>query len=93
MQSYFVDSDTNGDGELDKEEANFFLAKAREYEQKPGIVENWGQFFYTHDNGQQKIDRHWNALYLLSSPRVSFTFQDYLRAEKIMEVWYNAGLL
>lgn len=64
----------------------------RQYDQKSGVTENWGQFFNTSDNGNHKIDRYWNALYLLGSPRDSFTFQDWLRSEKIMETWYNAGL-
>lgn len=93
MQNYFVEADKNGDGELQRDEADYFFENVRDYDQKSGIVENWGQFFGTSENSEHKLDRNWNAVYLLSNPRVSFTFQDWLRMEKIMEVWYNAGLM
>lgn len=88
MQNYFVEADKDGNGELTKEESDAFFINVREYNQKSGVVENWGQFWNTSENADWKLDRYWNAVYLLSSPSVTFTFQDWLRAERIMEVWY-----
>ena len=40
-----------------------------------------------------KIDRQWDVLSLFTLPTNSFTFDDYLRVESVMELWYTNGKL
>ena len=92
-QTFFVDADTDGNGELSYAEADSFLNNVRTYQQNTGYVENWGQTTGANDISQYKKDRHWAVLSLMSNPTTSFTFQDWLRAEKAMEIWMKAGLM
>jgi len=40
-----------------------------------------------------KLDRAWDVLSILTAPDTSITFDDYLRVESTMELWYTNGKL
>lgn len=69
------------DGQLTKDEAFNFLRAARQADGKSGVTEV----------DDYKLERHWNVLSKLSPNANTMTFDDYLRVETIMEVWYANG--
>lgn len=80
-QSLYNAADVNNDGFLFKEEAFNFLRGARLADGKTKVSQV--------DNYQ--LERHWNVLSLLSPTAETMSFDDYIRVETIMELWYADG--
>ena len=77
----YTAADQNNDGQLDKTEAFAFLRQARRADGKTGVTEV----------DDYKLERHWDVLSILSQPSQTMSFDDYLRVETIMELWYDNG--
>ena len=82
-QALFSDADTNGDNKLDYEEARQFLKKVRPLDYKTSTL----------DTRLERVDKHWYAASLMSSPSDSMTFADYEKLENLMGDWYAKGKL
>ena len=90
-QELFNRADLNGDGQLNRDESREFLAKVRVLDRQ--------SIYITDDRSQEldiqyeRLDRHFMATAVLTSPSDSFGFQDYVNVEKIMMAWYNDSKL
>lgn len=90
-QEIFNRSDLNGDGQLNRDESREFLSKVRVLDRLSVYTnDSDAQILDTH---YERLDRHFMAAAVLSSPSDSFGFQDYVNVEKIMMAWYDDSKL
>ena len=81
-EDIFNQADLNSDKSLNKEEAYEFFKKVRTLDG------------YTISSlSEEKLDRAWKAVSLLSAPSLTMLVEDYFRMEQIMEAWYDSGKL
>ena len=82
-QALYDDADTNGDKKLNYEEARNFLKAVRPLDGKDSEL----------DTRLERVDKHWYAASLLSSPADTMSFSDYEKLENLMGDWYAKGKL
>lgn len=86
----FNRADLNGDGQLNRDESREFLGKMRVLDRLNAVNNNVATEIDTH---YERLNRHFTAAAVLSSPSDSMGFDDYVNVEKIMMAWYNADKL
>lgn len=87
----FNRADLNGDGQLNRDESREFLATVRVLDRMNTIETD--PYWQELDKQYERLDRHFMAAAVMSSPSDTFGFADYVNVEKIMMTWYNDSKL
>jgi len=87
----FNRADLNGDGQLNRDESREFLATVRVLDRMNTIESD--PYWQELDKQYERLDRHFMAAAVMSSPSDTFGFADYVNVEKIMMTWYNDSKL